>query len=96
DVFSRQVEALGTRGDVVLGITTSGNSANVIKAIQKAKEKCLMTAVLTGDGGGKIGAMADCCLNVPSKHTPLIQEVHLFLLHILAEEIERRTGLAET
>jgi len=92
DVFSRQVEALGMEGDAVLGITTSGNSANVVKAVRSARECGMMTAVLTGEGGGKVGSTADYCLDVASSHTPLIQEAHLFLLHLLAEEIERRLG----
>ena len=90
DVFSRQVEALGRKGDVVLGLTTSGNSPNVIKAILCAKKLGLLTAVLTGEGGGEVGSLADYCLDVPSKYTPLIQEVHLILLHFLAEEVEKR------
>jgi len=89
DVFSRQLEALSREGDVALGLSTSGNSPNVIKAIECAKERGLMTVVLTGEGGGRVGSLADFCCDVPSTHTPLIQEVHLLLLHLLAEEIER-------
>ena len=88
-VFSRQVEALGKKGDIALGLTTSGNSPNIIRAVQTAKECGLFTIVLTGEGGGKIGPFPDILCDVPSPHTPVIQEVHLLLLHLLAEEVER-------
>lgn len=88
-VFSRQIEALGEKGDVALGLSTSGNSANVIKAISVAKENGLLTVAFTGKGGGKLSSLPDYLLDVPSKSVPRIQEVHLFLLHLLAEEIEK-------
>lgn len=88
-VFSRQVEALGKEGDVVLGLTTSGNSPNIVRAIQSAKEYGLFTIVFTGEGGGKIASLPDILCDVPSANTPVIQEVHLLLLHLLAEEVER-------
>jgi D-sedoheptulose 7-phosphate isomerase len=96
EVFSRQLEALGGRGDVALGLSTSGNSPNVIKAIERAKELGLMTIVFTGDGGGRVGPLADYCCDVPSKDTPRVQEVHLLLLHCLAEELEMRLGRLES
>lgn len=89
-VFSRQVEALGDRKDIAIGLSTSGNSPNVIEAVKAAKEKEVMTVALTGKGGGKLSSLPDFLLGVPSDHTPRIQEVHLFLLHLLAQEIERR------
>lgn len=89
DVFSRQIEALGNGGDIALGLTTSGNSRNIIKAVQRAKERDLFTIVLTGEGGGEIGPLPDILCDVPSSYTPVIQEVHLLLLHLLAEEIEK-------
>jgi D-sedoheptulose 7-phosphate isomerase len=95
NVFSRQVEALGSTGDVALGLSTSGNSLNVIKAVEQAKESGLMTVLLTGEGGGRAGALADYCCDVPSRDTPLIQEVHLLLLHLLAEEVEKRLSPSE-
>jgi len=95
DVFSRQLEALSSTGDVALGLSTSGNSPNVIKAVERAKECGLMTVVLTGEGGGRVGLLADYCCDVPSTNTPLIQEVHLLLLHLLAEEIEKRLSPSE-
>ncbi len=91
-VFSRQIEALGIKGDIALGLTTSGNSPNIIRAVQTAKEYGLFTIVLTGEGGGKIGPLPDILCDIPSSHTPVIQEVHLLLLHLLAEEIERSVG----
>ena len=91
-VFSRQIEALGQPGDMAIGLSTSGNSPNVIEALKTAREKGLVTAALTGEGGGKAGALAEHLLDVPSKHTPLIQEIHLVLLHLLAREIEDRLG----
>jgi D-sedoheptulose 7-phosphate isomerase len=96
DVFSRQLEALSDKGDVALGLSTSGNSPNVIKAVECAKERGLMTVVFTGEGGGRVGATADHCCDVPSTDTPVIQEVHLLLLHLLAEEIEKGISLSES
>ncbi|MFC2164249.1 SIS domain-containing protein [Acidobacteriota bacterium] len=95
DVFSRQLEALSSKGDIALGLSTSGNSPNVIKAIERAKECGLMTVVLTGEGGGRIGQIAEYCCDVPSTKTPLIQEVHLLWLHLLAEDIEKRLSTSE-
>ena len=96
NVFSRQLEALSNKDDVALGLSTSGNSANVIKAIERAKEHGLLTVVLTGEGGGAVGKLADYCCDVPSTDTPLIQEVHLLLLHLLAEEIEKKISSSES
>jgi D-sedoheptulose 7-phosphate isomerase len=88
-VFSRQVEALGKKGDIALGLSTSGNSPNIIRAVKAAKECGLFTIVLTGQGGGEVGPHPDILCEVPSLHTPVIQEVHLLLLHLLAEEVEK-------
>ena len=89
-VFSRQVEAVGREGDIVLGLSTSGDSPNVIQAFKTAKKMGMLTVALTGEGGGAVGNITDILLDVPSKDTPRIQEVHLFLLHALAQEIEKR------
>ena len=91
-VFSRQVEALGQKDDIAIGLTTSGNSPNIIRAVEMAKECGLFTIVLTGEGGGKIGPLPDILCEVPSSFTPVIQEVHLLLLHLLAEETEKSLG----
>ncbi len=89
-VFSRQIEALGDRGDVAIALSTSGNSSNLIEAVNAAKKKGLITIALTGSGGGKMGSLPDHLLDVPSESTPRIQEVHILLLHLLAGEIEGR------
>ncbi len=89
-VFSRQIQALGEKGDVALGLSTSGNSPNVIEAFKDAKQKEIVTVALTGEGGGRMSSLPDFLLEVPSTSTPRIQEVHLLLLHLLAEEIEIR------
>jgi D-sedoheptulose 7-phosphate isomerase len=85
-VFSRQTEALATKGDVLVGISTSGNSQNVINAFKKGIG-CTSIA-LTGREGGKMKAIADINLIVPSEHTPRIQECHILIGHILCEMIE--------
>jgi D-sedoheptulose 7-phosphate isomerase len=87
-VFSRQVEAYGEPGGVLIGISTSGNSANVVKAAEQAKAQNMPVICLTGAGGGKLAALADVLLAAPSKHTPLIQQVHICLYHYLCEAIE--------
>ncbi len=91
-VFSRQIDAFGEEGDVALGISTSGNSPNVIEAMKTAKARGLITIALTGKGGGQLPSRVDCLLDVPSEETPRIQEVHILLLHLLAQEIEDQFG----
>jgi D-sedoheptulose 7-phosphate isomerase len=88
EVFSRQIEAIGCKGDLALGISTSGNSQNVIRALLVAKKKGLVTVGLTGSSGGKLRDETDYCLCIPSEHTPRIQEVHIAVGHILCEIIE--------
>ncbi len=89
-VFSRQIEALGQKGDIALALSTSGASPNIIAGLKTAREKGLTTVAMTGQGGGKLARLADYLLDVPSSSTPRIQEVHLFLLHLLAETLEKR------
>jgi D-sedoheptulose 7-phosphate isomerase len=89
-VFARQTEAYGEAGGILLAISTSGNSANVIAAAAVAKAKEMSVIALTGEGGGKLGPLADILLAVPSRSTPLIQQAHLCLYHYLCAEIERR------
>lgn len=93
DVFSRQVEALGVSGDMLIGISTSGQSKNVIQAAIQAREKGLQTIALVGNSGGKLIEHADVAVIVPSDNTARIQEVHIFILHFWAEMIE--TTLAD-
>ena len=88
ELFSRQVEALAGEGDIVVGITTSGNSANIIRAMEAAKLKgCFVVALLGGDGG-KAKALADLAIVVPSRNTPRIQECHILIGHIVCELAE--------
>lgn len=90
DIFSRQVQALGVEGDVFIGISTSGNSANIIKALREARRSGLMTIGLTGRDGGQMKALCDECLIIPAQNTGAIQECHLMFGHILCDLIERQ------
>jgi len=87
-VFARQVEALARPGDVFIGITTSGNSANIVEALSVCKEKDLKVIGLTGQGGGKLLAQSQLCLCAPSDRTATIQEAHIMIGHILCALIE--------
>ena len=90
-IFAKQVRALGTGGDVLLAISTSGNSVNVIRAIEVAQEREMIVVALTGKGGGKIGAMlneTDVHICVPHERTARIQEVHLLSLHCLCDGVD--------
>lgn len=89
-VFSRQVEAYGRAGGVILGLSTSGNSGNVVKAFETARQMGMTTVGLTGQGGGKMAALTDILIDVPSKRTPDIQQVHICLYHYICEGIEER------
>lgn len=89
DVFSRPVTALANKGDIVVGISTSGNSKNVIKAINAAKEKGAYTVALTGRSGGKLKDIVDELFNVDSDFTPIIQEVHISIIHMICLELDR-------
>ena len=87
--FERQVRAFGKADDILLGISTSGNSANVLKASEAAKAIGMKVVSLTGGGGGKLQALADIALDVSvSSHTPRVQEGHLMIVHALCEQIE--------
>jgi D-sedoheptulose 7-phosphate isomerase len=88
EVFSRQIEAIGRKGDIAVGISTSGNSQNVIRAIRAARERSLITVGMTGGNGGKLREETDYCLCVPSSQTPRIQEAHILLGHIVCEIID--------
>ena len=89
-VFSRQIEAFANKGDIVIAITTSGNSENVIKAVEKAKEIGLFVIGLTGEDGGQLKLLSDMCYRAPSKVTGRIQECHILVLHILAKLVEEK------
>ncbi|MGL4735245.1 MAG: D-sedoheptulose 7-phosphate isomerase [Enterovibrio sp.] len=89
-VFSRYLEALGRQGDVLLGLSTSGNSANVLKAIEVAKQKGIKTIMLTGKDGGKMAGLADIEIRVPAfGYADRIQEVHIKIIHIMIMLIEK-------
>lgn len=88
-VFSRQLEGMGQEGDLFIGISTSGNSQNIINAFESAKAKGITTVALTGRDGGKMAQMADYALIVPSNATPRIQESHILIGHILCDIIEK-------
>ncbi len=88
-VFSRQLEGMGQKGDVFIGISTSGNSVNIVNAFNSAKEKGITTVALVGRDGGEMAKMADYALVVPSDSTPRIQESHILIGHILCDIIEK-------
>jgi D-sedoheptulose 7-phosphate isomerase len=90
-IFSRQMEAFGSKGDVALGITTSGKSANVLQALAKARERGMLTIALAGSQVERLREVpVDVLVVVDAQDTPIIQEMHLFLLHVMAETIEKR------
>ena len=88
DLFSRQIKAIGHKGDIAIAISTSGNSPNVLKAVQVAKEKGLITIGFAGKDGGKLAGLVDYSFIIPSNNTARIQEAHITLGHILCELIE--------
>lgn len=89
-VFSRMIDGIGQAGDVLIGLSTSGNSGNIIKAFDVAKEKQMITVAFTGETGGKMKDMADHLINVPSKDTPRIQESHIMIGHIICQLVEEK------
>jgi D-glycero-beta-D-manno-heptose-7-phosphate kinase len=91
-IFERQIEANAQKGDVVVGISTSGNSPNVLNAIKKAKELGCKTIGLTGKDGGKLQGMCDVVIVVPSDNTPRIQEAHIAIIHIICELLDKDIG----
>jgi D-sedoheptulose 7-phosphate isomerase len=89
-VYSRLIRGIGRKGDVLVGLSTSGNSGNIIKAFETAREKGLVTVGFTGQGGGKLAAWSDFLIGVPSKNTPRIQEAHIMIGHIVCELVEEQ------
>jgi len=87
-MFSRQVQAHIKEEDILIGISTSGNSPNIIKAIEEGKKRGALVVGLTGASGGKMAKMCDILLNVPSTSTPRIQESHIFMIHLICELVE--------
>ncbi|MEI8394360.1 MAG: SIS domain-containing protein [Rhodospirillaceae bacterium] len=94
-VFSRQVEAYGEPGAVLLGLSTSGNSANVVAAFEKARLMGVVTVAMTGEGGGRLAPVSDLLLAVPSRYTPMIQQLHICLYHYLCMAVERRMAAGD-
>jgi D-sedoheptulose 7-phosphate isomerase len=90
-IFARQIEALGHPGDVAIGISTSGNSQNILRAAIVAKKLGLHTVGLTGCTGGELKNVVDCCICVPSNETPRIQECHILIGHVISELVEQTT-----
>lgn len=89
NVFSRQIHSLGNKGDIFFGISTSGNSCNIINAVREAKKKGLQVVGLLGNDGGVVAEESDIAIVVPSMNTPRIQEIHIFIIHLLCEMIDR-------
>jgi len=89
EVFARMVEGSGNEGDVLIGLTTSGNSSNIIRAFETAHKRGIITVGLTGETGGDLAKLSDYIIRVPSTDTPRIQESHILIGHIVCELIER-------
>jgi D-sedoheptulose 7-phosphate isomerase len=87
-VYSRLIEGIANEGDIVVGLSTSGNSANIVKAFEAARDKRVITVGFTGKDGGKMKSLSDFLLNVPSTDTPRIQESHIMLGHIICQMVE--------
>jgi D-sedoheptulose 7-phosphate isomerase len=87
-LFSRQVQALGKKGDVLIALSTSGNSKNILKGISEAHKSGITTIGLTGKSGGKMPGICDLCIRVPTDDTPRIQEAHILIGHIMCSMIE--------
>ncbi|MBQ3594735.1 MAG: D-sedoheptulose 7-phosphate isomerase [Bacteroidales bacterium] len=87
-IYSRMIEASAKQGDVLVAISTSGNSENIVKAIETAKQKKMLVVGMTGETGGKMATLCDILINVPSSCTPRIQEAHIMIGHIICELIE--------
>lgn len=88
EIYARMTKAMGRQGDVFVGLSTSGNSANVVRAIEEAKAKGMFVVGMTGEKGGKMASMVDVLINVPSNDTPRIQESHILIGHIICELVE--------
>ena len=95
DVFSRQVTGLGRAGDVLVCLTTSGNSRNVVRAIEAARQLGIATVAFTGKGGGTVSGLADFCISVATSDTPRVQEACIHLGHTMCELVELTMGAAD-
>jgi D-sedoheptulose 7-phosphate isomerase len=88
-IYSRIIEGIGNKGDVLIGLSTSGNSKNIVEAFKSAKAAGMITIAFTGDSGGAMKALADYLINIPSANTPRIQESHIMVGHIICEWVEQ-------
>jgi D-sedoheptulose 7-phosphate isomerase len=89
-IYSRMIDGIGNEGDVLIGLSTSGNSRNIIKAFEVARNKNIITVGFTGDTGGKMATISEYLINVPSKDTPRIQESHIMVGHIICQLVEEK------
>jgi D-sedoheptulose 7-phosphate isomerase len=89
-IYARLVKGIGHKGDVLVGLSTSGNSTNIVKAFEVAREKGIITVGFTGETGGKMKSISDYLLNIPSNDTPRIQESHIMLGHIICQLVEEK------
>ena len=89
-IYARLIDGIGKEGDILVGLSTSGNSSNIIKAFEVARSKKMLTVAFTGESGGAMKAMADFLINVPSKDTPRIQESHIMVGHIICQLVEEK------
>ena len=87
-IYSRLIKGIGKPGDILVGLSTSGNSPNIVKAFETAREKGITTIGMTGEGGGKLGELSDHLIDIPSRNTPRIQEAHMLLGHIICQLVE--------
>src|ERR1700760_4935812 len=89
-IYSRLIKGIGKPGDILVGMSTSGNSSNIMKAFETAREKGITTIGMTGEGGGKLAGLSDHLLAMPSRNTPRIQEAHMLLGHIICQLVEEQ------
>lgn len=89
-IYARLIRGIANKGDILFGLSTSGNSANIVKAFETAREKGVVTIGFTGESGGKMKPLSDLLVNVPSGNTPRIQEVHMLLGHIVCQLVEEQ------
>jgi D-sedoheptulose 7-phosphate isomerase len=89
-IYSRLIKGIGKKEDILVGMSTSGNSPNILNAFETAREKGITTIGMTGQGGGKLAALSDHLIDIPSKNTPRIQEAHMLLGHIICQLVEEK------
>jgi len=87
-IYSRLIKGIGKKEDILVGMSTSGNSVNILNAFETAREKGITTIAMTGQGGGKLAALSDHLIDIPSRNTPRIQEAHMLLGHIICQLVE--------